>query len=130
MNPAGSVILMVVNYSHDIATAFLTVSGLALWMLSRSFPEDGGKAARRRFTDLYDRVRRMTRYSLEWVLLAGVPRIVFYRSFEWSNRAGDLQVVAIVIKHIVMFTLVGGGVYFWLNLHRRVKQMHIHQTYT
>lgn len=130
MSPAGSIILMVVNYSHDIATAFLTVSGLALWMLSRSFPDDGDRAARRRFADLYGKVRKMTRYSLEWVLLAGVPRIVFYRTFEWSNRAGDLQVVAIVIKHIVMFTLVGGGAYFWLNLHRKVKRLDMRQTLT
>lgn len=115
---------MVSNYSHDIATAFLAVSGWTMWLLSSIRGESAwSREADLLFIRTYEAVRKMARYSLEWIILAGVPRIIFYRQFEWSAMAGDLQVVAIIIKHVVMFTLVGGGLYYWSRLNKRVGQI-------
>jgi hypothetical protein len=116
MQPAFPVVLMTINYSHDIATALLAASGAALWMLSRHYPPDATPAARRYFISLYVGITRIAKGSLVWILLAGVPRIIFYTRFEWSDLAGDLQIVAIAIKHVVMFLLVGMGAHFWIKL--------------
>jgi len=123
MSPTVSILIMSINYSHDIATAFLAVSGMMMLFLSRTFPAPAGKEADFFFIRTYEAIRRSARYSLEWILLAGVPRIIFYLQFEWSSMAGDLQVIAIIIKHIVMFTLVGMGLYYWFRLNKRVKSL-------
>lgn len=121
MQSAIHVVLMTINYSHDIATALLAASGAALWMLSRNMPADATPATERFFIGAYRGITRIAKDALYWILLAGVPRIVFYMRYEWSDLAGDLQVVAVVIKHIVMFLLVGTGAYFWVKLGRQVK---------
>jgi hypothetical protein len=123
MQPAFPVVLMTINYSHDIATALLASSGAALWMLSRHYPADATPAARRYFLGLYVGITRIAKGSLAWILLAGVPRIIFYTQYEWSDLAGDLQIVAIAIKHVVMFLLVGMGVHFWIKLGKLAKPL-------
>lgn len=116
---------MVNNYSHDIATAFLAVSSATLWLLSRGYPGLSDPEGEEFFARIYLVVARLAKYSLAWVLIAGVPRIIFYRQYEWSDSAGDFQVVAIVIKHIVMFSIVGVGAVYWARLDRKVKYLRV-----
>lgn len=127
MNHLAPSIIMAVNYSHDIATALLAVSGAALWIISASYPAGAGAATAGYFTRVYRNVTRLAKFSLWWILAAGVPRIIFYTEYEWSTQAGDLQVVAIIIKHIVMFLLVGTGLFFWARLGKKVKQLTVRQ---
>lgn len=117
------VIIMTINYSHDIATALLAASGAALWMLSRHYPVDASPAAGRYFLTMYHSISRVAKGSLVWILLAGVPRVVFYLQYEWSDLAGDLQIVAIVTKHVVMFLLVGTGIHFWIKLGKQAREL-------
>ena len=118
---------MTSNYSHDIATALLAVSGVTMWLISTAYSTVAHKTKDMEllFIRVYQSVRKLARYSLEWVLIAGVPRILFYKQFEWSHMAGDLQVVAIVIKHIVMFLIVGMGLYYWTKLNKQVNDLKI-----
>lgn len=118
---------MTSNYSHDIATALLAVSGVTMWLISTAYSTVAHKTKDMEllFIRVYQSVRNLARYSLEWVLIAGVPRILFYKQFEWSHMAGDLQVVAIVIKHIVMFLIVGMGLYYWTKLNKQVNDLKI-----
>jgi len=111
------------NYSHDIATAFLAVSGITMWMLSRVYRVSASEEAGRYFVSIYRDVVTVAKVSLAWIVIAGVPRILFYRQYEWSDMAGGLQVVAIIIKHIVMFLLVGSGVVYWAKLDKTVRSL-------
>ena len=126
MTATASILIMTINYSHDIATAFLAVSGMMMFFLSNVYPASAGQESDLFFIRIYEKIRKSARYSLEWILLAGVPRIIFYMQFEWSTMAGDLQVIAIIIKHIVMFLLVGTGIYSWVRLNRKVQSLKIH----
>ncbi len=127
MQPAVHVLLMTINYSHDIATALLAASGAAMWLLSRNYPADSSPATEQFFLRAYRSVTRIAKDSLYYILIAGVPRVVFYMRYEWSDLAGSMQVVAVVIKHIVMFLLVGGGIYYWIRLGRQVKLLKARQ---
>lgn len=120
-----NVILMTSNYSHDIATAFLAVSGIAMWILSKRLGEGGLEGSELLFISTYEGIKKIARYSLEWIVIAGVPRIIYYRQFEWSDMAGDLQVIAIIIKHIVMFAVVGSGLYYWVRLNKKISELKI-----
>lgn len=125
MTSISTILIMTINYSHDIATAFLAVSGAMMLFLSRMHSASAGKETDLFFIRTYEMTRKAARYSLEWILIAGVPRVIFYMQFEWSDMAGDLQVIAIIIKHIVMFLLVGMGLYYWIRLNNRVKSLKI-----
>jgi len=125
MDAAKHIMLMTINYSHDIATALLAASGAALWLLSRHYPADATPGTERYFAATYRSVSRIAKDALYYILIAGIPRVVFYMQYEWSDLAGDLQIVAVVIKHIVMFLLVGTGIYFWIKLGRKVKALNV-----
>lgn len=125
MDSTTSILIMTINYSHDIATAFLAVSGIMMLFLSNMQPVSSGRETDLFFVRIFEVIRKSARHSLEWILLAGVPRIIFYKQFEWSTMAGDLQVIAIIIKHIVMFLLVGMGLYYWLRLNKKVHSLKI-----
>ena len=125
MDAAKHVMLMTINYSHDIATALLAASGASLWLLSRNYPADATPDTERYFAATCRSVSRIAQDSLYYILIAGVPRVVFYMQYEWSDLAGDLQIVAVVIKHIVMFLIVGTGIYFWIKLGRKVRELNV-----
>lgn len=118
-----SIIIITNNYSHDIATAFLIVSGIMMWLLSKKYPPSDNEIVKLYFIKIYKDITRLARYSLIWVLAAGVPQIIFYKEFEWSNYAGNLQVLAIIVKHVVMFTLVSTGLFYWLKLSKKVEYL-------
>jgi len=123
MNAAKHVMLMTINYSHDIATALLAASGAALWLLSKNYPSDATPAMERYFVATYRSASRIAKDSLYFILIAGVPRVFFYMQYEWSELAGELQIVVVVIKHIFMFLLVGTGIYFWIKLGRKAREL-------
>ncbi len=112
------VVIMVLNYSHDVATAVLAVSGLSLLFIFLAVHRQEVAAARPAYAAMFRRVSRIGGHSLLYILIIGVPRVLFYREYEWAPAAQDLQVVAIIIKHIVMFALVGGGLCLWARLRR------------
>jgi hypothetical protein len=121
MSPAAGVALMMNNYFHDVATALLASSAFALWaMLRRYDARPRGPDAARYFLEIHGAMARLARFSLAWIVLGGIPRTLWYAEFEWANAAGRAQVTALLVKHVVAFALVAGGVLFWVRLRRRV----------
>lgn len=113
VSPALGVILIVNNYFHDVATGMMFTAAVALWIVMRKYERSDDRAQAEFFLSAYSALARFARYSLYWVLLAGVPRLYYYKRFEWSTAVGDSQVPAIIVKHIVMFAVVGYGMVYW-----------------
>ncbi len=112
---------MMNNYFHDVATALLGASGVALWVMLRRFKPGSGREATEYFLGIYKAMTGVARFALFWILIGGVPRTLAYRSFEWANAVGHRQVSALIVKHILVFTIVGGGVYLWIKANKKVK---------
>jgi len=121
MSPAAGIALMMNNYFHDVATALLGASAFALVVLLRRY-EAGprGPDAARYFLEIAERMAKLARFSLAWIVLGGIPRTIWYGEFEWANAAGRGQVAALVVKHVLAFGFVAAGVAFWIRLRRRV----------
>lgn len=115
------VLIMVVNYSHDIATAFLAVSVLAMWGLARRCPDSDDADLGRYYIRASERITRMAQYALCWILLTSLPRTMYYADYEAFNAAGDLQVLVMLVMHGVMIGLLASGLYYWWRLARKVK---------
>jgi len=123
MNSMVTVVIMSVNYSHDIAAALLAVSGVAMWIMKADYPSPATAEAKTFFINIYHGIARIAKNSLIWIIVGGVPRVYFYTEYEWSSAAGDLQLIAVIIKHIVITLLVGTGLFLWSRLGRKAKEL-------
>lgn len=116
---------MMNNYFHDVATALLITSALVILFLARSAEQTGEVEVIRYFVGLYPKLTILARVSMAWIVLGGVIRFLNFMSFEMlqAEIKGATVVIALVIKHILIFTVVGIGGYKWRKLSNRVKEL-------
>lgn len=115
------VVLIVNNYFHDAATGMMFAAAVALWIVMRCYDQCDDRELAAYFLRAYTAFSKFAMYSLIWVLIAGVPRLYYYMSFEWSTTVGDTQIPAIIVKHVLMFGIVGYGLVYWHMFSRKAK---------
>ena len=123
MSETSGVILMMNNYFHDVATALLLASGIAIWVIYKKFGDSDKPDVREYFLKLYGSMTFLVKFSFAWIILGGIPRTYFYTEFEWSHYAGKSQIPALIVKHILAFLFVGAGAYLWINIRKKVKEI-------
>lgn len=123
MSPKLGVLIMMNNYFHDVATALLLASGVAIWVMFRKYEDHNTPEVKEYFLRIYRGITRLAQFSLAWIILGGIPRTIFYKDFEWANAVGKNQVPALIVKHILAFIIVGTGAYVWLKLSKRMKNI-------
>lgn len=109
-----AVLVMMNNYFHDLAVAFLFASSWLSWVVLRHWP---GTPPPRVITIL----RRTAWGSLAWVLLGGAVRAWFYQEYEWLPKAGTAQIPALALKHVVLGTVTVLGLVGVVKLQRLGK---------
>lgn len=120
ISPGLGVAIMMNNYFHDVATALLIVSACVLHAIVRTQRVMASREATLFFLNTYEQMVKVFRFALWWIILGGVPRTIFYTSFEWANAADKLQVPALIVKHVVMMVLVVWGIFAWRRLKLKV----------
>ena len=120
MTESFAIILMMNNYLHDVATALLITTAYVTWVLWNRLSPDAGPDALRYFVRIYYRSVRLAWFSFFWIIVCGIPRVIYYKDFEWANMAGRGQVPALIVKHIVAFSLVAGGIALWSRVRKEV----------
>jgi len=113
------ILIVMNNYFHDVATAVLLAAAVIMWVLERraraGSPQDLGVLARS-----YPTLTRFARGALVWIVLGGVPRVIFFNTHDLGALGGDL-VPAIVVKHVAEFAAVIAGVVMWVRVKRRIE---------
>ena len=123
ISPGLGVAIMMNNYFHDVATAMLIATSFTLHALVRIQATMNSPLATLFFLKTYRRMVKLFRFALWWVILGGVPRTIFYTSFEWANAADKMQVPALMVKHVMIVTLVVWGIIAWRRLKRKVADL-------
>lgn len=123
ISPGVGVAIMMNNYFHDVATALLIASAFALHAIVRIQKSMGTPEATVFFLKTYALMVKLFRFALWWVILGGVPRTIFYTSFEWANAADKLQVPALMVKHVMIVTAVVWGIIAWRRLKKKVVML-------
>jgi len=119
-SPGLGVAVMMNNYLHDMATGLLVGSGFALHAILGIQRTMNTPEATVFFLKTNRQMVKLFKFALWWVVLGGVPRTIFYVSFEWANAADKLQVPALAVKHVMMFTAVVWGTIAWRRMQKRV----------
>jgi hypothetical protein len=120
IGPGLGVAIMMNNYFHDMATGLLVGSGFALHAIMRIQASMNSIEATLFFLKTNRRMVKLFRFALWWVILGGIPRTIFYTSFEWANAADKLQIPALAVKHVMMFAAVVWGVVAWRKMQKKV----------
>lgn len=123
IGPSLGLAIMMNNYLHDVATALLVGSAIALFAMVRRYDPADGPGAARLMLRLYQSMTRLARGALAWIILGGIPRTIFFEDFEWANAVGKAQVPALIAKHVVIFALLAAGVWLWWRLRKRMEEV-------
>ncbi len=123
ITPGLGVAIMMNNYFHDVATAMLIATSFTLHAIVLIQARMNTPVATVFFLKTHDKMVKLFRFALWWVIIGGVPRTVFYTSFEWANAADKLQVPALMVKHVMIVTLVVWGIIAWRRLKRKVAAL-------
>lgn len=123
ITPGLGVAIMMNNYFHDVATALLAASAFTLHAIVRVQAVQNSVAGTLFFIRTYDMMVKFFRFALWWIIIGGIPRTIFFTSFEWNHFADKLQIPALMVKHILMFVLVVWGVIAWKRLKRKVDAL-------
>ena len=121
IGPVLGVVIMMNNYFHDMATGLLVGSGFALHAILRIQTSMNTPQATLFFLKTNSHMKKLFKFALWWVVLGGVPRTIFYTSFEWANAADKLQIPALAVKHVMMFAAVVWGIYAWRRMQAKVS---------
>jgi hypothetical protein len=102
--------LMLANYFHDLAVALLASNVLVIHLVGRFL--DGQEGREQIMGRLIGQLSKVTWWILTYVVVMGGVRAWFFMDFEWNPAVGKGQVVALIVKHILLvavtvFGLVG-----------------------
>jgi hypothetical protein len=114
-----AIAVMMNNYFHDLAVAFLFASCVLARVALDHWP---GPPSPRGIEIL----RRVAWGSLAWVMVGGAVRAWFYMDYEWLPKAGTAQLPALAIKHIVLVSLTIWGLVGVVRLQRLLTKKELH----
>ena len=119
-SPGLGVAVMMNNYFHDVATALMAACAFALHAIVRVQASMNTPEATVFFLKTHKIMVKFFRFSLWWIIIGGVPRTIFYVSFEWNHFADKQQVPALMVKHVLMAAAVVCGIRAWRRLKVKV----------
>lgn len=114
---------MLNNYLHDLATGLLFVSAVVMLAINKKAVT--AKADSSFVVDIYRYVSALAMASFIWIIVGGIPRLVFFKRIEWPNAVGKGLVVALGVKHVLLFMAVAAGGALWLSLRKTIRALKV-----
>jgi len=121
MNPGFAFFIMLNNYFHDIATALLLASGVAVWMFRKEAASSGNPHIRAFVLGIYRSMAKSTFFVLIWISVSAIPRILAFTRLEWASANDKNQVIGLAAKHILALSIVVIGCSLWISISREMK---------
>jgi hypothetical protein len=123
MGPVSSVLLMINNYCHDVATALLAASGVTMWVIIRRLENAGSPEVLSLLFSLYRSISKIVTFSLIWIAAGAVPRILTFTSFEFADALAGNRLPGLMMRHIFSFAMTIAGAYLWISLIKKMKEI-------
>jgi len=120
------IVLIINNYFHDLFTALLAAAGFLMVISKRIYSSHSRPETTRFYLALYRGYAGFARLSLAGILLAGVPRMLFFKTYEFIPAVSKGLVAALFIKHLMLFAAVVLGLFWWRRL--STEAAHLTQT--
>jgi len=108
------------NYFHDVATAVLLASAVIMWVLGRH-AEKGGPDEVAALAGAYPVLTKFAWGALAWILIGGIPRVIFFKTHEFIPAVDKGLVPILAIQHVLMFAAVGAGILLWRKVRHIIE---------
>ena len=118
-----AILLMLNNYVHDVATGLLLIAALWIGWSAKSMGDEPEQPVVDVFRRTYLRCLRFVWASLALIIVTGVVRTVNFMRFEWFPALGKGLVPVLILKHVLIFTMLGAGIYAWVHLRKRLAEL-------
>lgn len=105
----GNIILMLTNYFHDLAVAFLATNVLVIHIVGRYLDDESDR--RPILGRIIGRLAKATWWALAYVIVAGAVRAWFFMDFEYNpavEKGG--MMIALGVKHVLLVGLTVFGI--------------------
>lgn len=116
-----SILIIINNYLHDVATAVLLSSAAIIYVLDHQ-ARSGGEGERRALVRAYGTLTRFAWGALAWIVVGGIPRTIFFPTYEFIPASVKGIVLDLVIKHVLLVTGVIAGGAMWIGIGKRVRR--------
>jgi len=113
------ILIIMNNYFHDVATAVLLSAAVIMWALMKQ-AEKGDPADMRTLKRLYPRLTRFAQIALVWIIIGGIPRVIFFNTHDLGAIFDDIA-AAIIVKHVFEVAAVLAGVLLWRSVRRKIQ---------
>jgi hypothetical protein len=122
-----SILIILNNYFHDVATATLLSSAVILAVLWRQ-ARRGGDGELRALAHAYPILTRFAWGALIWIIIGGIPRTIFFPTYEFIPAEQKGIVLDLVIKHILLVSTVIAGAIMWVRMGKLAKEYLANET--
>ncbi len=112
-----AMLVMLNNYFHDLAVAFLFASSLMAHLVLRHVKRDSTPPA------LARALSRIAWFSFTWVMLGGAVRTWYFMQYEYLPQAGKGLVPMLVAKHVVLVGVTVMGLVAVVRLRARLRRL-------
>ena len=122
MSHGLAVFILMNNYFHDVATAMLLACGIALSALLRPLAGSEDAATLAYFSRLARGVERVAWFSVGWIIVSGIPRVLTFSTFEWPNAVEKNHETGLIVKYCIAVVMTAVGAGLWSRASRRVRE--------
>ena len=112
---------MMSNYFHDVATAMIMASSVAMWVILKRFENPDSPEATDFLFRLYHGISRMVIVSWIWIVTAGILRLATFSSYEWPTAIENHHEYGLMVKYGIALSMMAGGAAFWSKVMKRMK---------
>jgi len=122
MSPGFAVFILMNNYFHDVATSMLLATAIAMRLLLEKIEQGSDAATLGYARRLVKNMVRLVWFSLAWIIVSAVPRVLTFRSFEWANAVQLHHEAGLIAKYVIAAAMMVAGVWLWAGLLRDLRQ--------
>jgi hypothetical protein len=108
--------IMLNNFFHDLAVGLLAANLFVAYFYLKHTADTAAATLQGSFV-IY--MKRITVYTLLWILIGGAIRAFFFMDYEWNPAVGRGQIPALAVKHIVLVSVIVYGVIIQKRLFAR-----------
>ena len=120
MSPEFAVFILMNNYFHDVATAMLLACGIAMWLLLKQLEKSRDGSVVSYFARLSKGISRLAQFSIAWIIIGGIPRLLTFNSFEWANAVEKHHEAGVIAKYLIASAMMAASAYLWMVLRKKV----------
>lgn len=117
-----AVFIMLNNFFHDLTSALWFISALTMWALERTAFSQGGEYTKALYKHVFPTLFKASVISIVSNLIFGGIRAWAYLDYEYLPAAGKGQLLALYIKHVILFGVVLAGIVIETRLYRRYRE--------